>query len=61
MDLAEADEIKALLRKAQEARGCKGPLVLLLLLCVFFFFFFLGTRELLAPSFALSVRFTRQE
>ena len=39
MDVAETDEIKALLRKAQQARGCKGPLVLLLLLCVFSFFF----------------------
>ena len=49
MDLAETDEIKALLRKAEEARGCLGPVDVSF-----------TAEQLLAPSCARSVRFTRQ-
>ena len=48
MDLAQTEEIKALLRKAEEARGCLGPDVSF------------GARELLAPSLALCVHFSSQ-
>ena len=50
MDVAKTDEIKALLRKAEEARRRVWPVDVSF-----------GARELLAPSFALCVRFTSQQ